>query len=40
MSSQRFEEAWAMAIWLAKEGKYKIDPSSKFWDLWHNNDNE
>ena len=40
MSTQRFEEAWAMAIWLAKEDKYKIDPSSKFWDLWHNNDYE
>lgn len=30
MASVRFEEAWAMAKWLEKEGKYAISPDSKF----------
>lgn len=30
MASVRFEEAWAMAKWLEKEGKYTISPDSKF----------
>ncbi|MGH7131668.1 MAG: helix-turn-helix domain-containing protein [Phycisphaerales bacterium] len=29
MANIRFEEAWAMARWLEREGKYKIDPSSQ-----------
>ena len=28
MADIRFQEAWAMARWLNKEGKYEIDPSS------------
>lgn len=30
MANIRFEEAWAMAIWLARDGTYSIDPSSKY----------
>lgn len=30
MANVRFEEAWAMAKWLEKEGKYTIDKDSKF----------
>ena len=30
MSPIRFEEAWAMAKWLKREGKYLIDKTSKF----------
>jgi hypothetical protein len=30
MANIRFKEAWAMAHWLAKEGKYEIDSSSSF----------
>ena len=30
MASVRFEEAWAMAKWLEKEGKYSISPDSKY----------
>lgn len=30
MATVRFEEAWAMAKWLAKEGKYYIAPDSKY----------
>lgn len=30
MASVRFEEAWAMAKWLEREGNYYIDPSSKY----------
>lgn len=30
MASVRFEEAWAMAKWLKKEGKYIISPESKY----------
>ena len=30
MASVRFEEAWAMAKWLEREGKYTISPNSKF----------
>lgn len=29
MADIRFQEAWAMARWLAAEGKYSIDPMSK-----------
>ena len=30
MASVRFEEAWAMAKWLEKEGKYNISHDSKY----------
>lgn len=30
MANIRFEEAWAMAKWLEREGLYTIDPSSKY----------
>ena len=30
MASVRFEEAWAMAKWLEREGKYTISPDSKY----------
>jgi len=30
MANIRFEEAWAMARWLHRIGKYDIDPSSKY----------
>lgn len=30
MANIRFEEAWAMAIWLKREKKYKIDKNSKY----------
>lgn len=30
MANIRFKEAWAMAHWLQREGKYCIDPSSSF----------
>ena len=30
MANIRFEEAWAMARWLHREGLYEIDPSSKY----------
>ena len=30
MANIRFEEAWAMAIWLARHGLYVIDPGSKY----------
>lgn len=30
MANIRFEEAWAMAIWLSREGLYNIDPDSKY----------
>lgn len=30
MANIRFQEAWAMARWLAREGLYKIDPESKY----------
>ena len=30
MANIRFEEAWAMAIWLARAGLYEIDPVSKY----------
>ena len=30
MADIRFEEAWAMAIWLARDGRYLIDPLSKY----------
>lgn len=30
MASVRFEEAWAMAKWLEREGKYYISPDSKY----------
>lgn len=30
MANIRFEEAWAMAIWLAKEGLYEISEYSKY----------
>ena len=30
MASVRFEEAWAMAKWLEKEGKYHISDKSKY----------
>ncbi|MCG9654990.1 HNH endonuclease [Vibrio vulnificus] len=30
MANIRFEEAWAMAIWLSKEGKYQISEGSKY----------
>lgn len=30
MANIRFEEAWAMAIWLARAGLYEIDPDSKY----------
>ena len=30
MASVRFEEAWAMAMWLEREGAFYIIPSSKF----------
>lgn len=29
MANIRFQEAWAMARWLQREGRYKIDPDSK-----------
>lgn len=30
MANIRFEEAWAMAIWLSREGMYEIHDSSKY----------
>ena len=30
MASVRFEEAWAMAKWLERDGQYYISPESKF----------
>ncbi|WP_420768360.1 HNH endonuclease [Parageobacillus thermoglucosidasius] len=30
MANVRFQEAWAMARWLEKEGLYEIDPDSKY----------
>jgi len=30
MANIRFQEAWAMAHWLAREGKYTIAPNSKY----------
>lgn len=30
MANVRFEEAWAMAKWLEREGKYHIDKNSKY----------
>ena len=30
MANVRFHEAWAIAHWLSREGKYEIDPSSSF----------
>lgn len=30
MASVRFEESWAMAKWLEREGKYTISPNSKY----------
>ena len=30
MANIRFEEAWAMAMWLGRDGAYLIDSSSKF----------
>lgn len=30
MANVRFEEAWAMAKWLEREGKYHIDETSKY----------
>ncbi|MCY7287628.1 MAG: hypothetical protein LH624_05115 [Cryobacterium sp.] len=30
MANIRFKEAWAMARWLEREGKYTIDPASSF----------
>ncbi len=30
MASVRFEEAWAMAMWLQRDGYYLIDPGSKY----------
>jgi len=30
MANIRFEEAWAMAIWLSREGLYQIGPTSKY----------
>lgn len=30
MATVRFEESWAMAKWLAREGMYSIDPASKY----------
>ncbi len=30
MASVRFEESWAMAKWLEREGKYNISPESKY----------
>lgn len=30
MASVRFEESWAMAKWLEREGKYNISPDSKY----------
>lgn len=30
MANIRFQESWAMARWLAREGLYEIDPSSQF----------
>lgn len=30
MANIRFQEAWAMARWLAKEGLYEVDRSSKY----------
>lgn len=30
MATVRFEEAWAMAKWLEKEGKYYVSPDSKY----------
>jgi len=30
MANVRFEEAWAMAKWLEREGTYTIDPESKY----------
>ena len=30
MANIRFQESWAMARWLEREGVYAIDPSSKF----------
>ena len=30
MANIRFEEAWAMAMWLERDGEYDIDTSSKF----------
>jgi transcriptional regulator with XRE-family HTH domain len=30
MANIRFQESWAMARWLAREGLYAIDPSSQF----------
>jgi hypothetical protein len=30
MANIRFEEAWAMAKWLQREGKYFIAPASKY----------
>lgn len=30
MANIRFEEAWAMAIWLSREGLYDIAPTSKY----------
>ena len=30
MANVRFEEAWAMAKWLEKEGEYVISPDSKY----------
>lgn len=30
MANIRFEEAWAMAIWLSRDGLYQIDPTSKY----------
>ena len=30
MANVRFHEAWAMAHWLSREGRYEINPDSKF----------
>ena len=30
MANIRFEEAWAMAMWLERDGNYLIDSSSKY----------
>ena len=30
MANIRFEESWAMAVWLNKIGKYKIDKESLY----------
>jgi hypothetical protein len=39
MSSIRFDEAWAMAVWLEREGRYKIATAADFFDvlLWPDN---